>query len=376
MLSFQRATRLSSVVKAQLGEIILLQQKRNIGHVQRYGEGGRNSFNGKVVTVFGGTGFLGRYVINRLARSGTQIIAPYRGTEDDVRDLRLMGDLGQIVFMPFDIKDYESIKKTMTHSSVAINLIGKNWTNWNYTIQDTAIDGAESIAKAATECGVKDLIHMSHLMAGDDSPSEFMRAKASGEKVAASAFPNITIMKPAEMIGDEDRYINKYAYFKHSLIGIPLVKGGWETIKRPVFVVDVAQAVVKAALEKGYSGKTYELYGPESYFLHDIVDFTMRVIRTPWRCLPVPMKLYQLIGWAGEWFVWAPKVTRDMIVREFITEEVNEDAHTFEDLGITPVNINDAALPILRRHRSYYHWSHKKDEGNVCRPASVMTADA
>lgn len=114
----------------------------------KYGQGGRLSFNGNVVTVFGATGVLGQYVVSQLARQGTQIIVPYRSSEDDIRDIRVMGDLGQIVFLQYDVRDYDSIVKSLSHSTAAINLVGKNIETRNFSFQACHVDAAAAIASA------------------------------------------------------------------------------------------------------------------------------------------------------------------------------------------------------------------------------------
>lgn len=381
MISLKRLSGLAPGLKSHLklqlpvlGEIFVL-HKRNASsqeHLLKYGAGGRNSFNGNVVTVFGGTGFLGRYVINRLAKVGTQIVIPYRGSEDDVRYIRLMGDLGQIVFMPFSINDYDSIVKTVTHSNSVINLIGRNFSNRNFHMKDSLVGAIESIARASTENGVKRLIHMSHLCAQSDSASEYMQLKAESEVVAKDAFRDVTVMRSAQVYGDEDRYLNKYAYFR-KLPGVPLVRGGWDTTKQPVYVGDVAQAIVAAALDDAYTGKTFELYGPEEYFLHDIVDYTMRLIRKRWRSIPVPLQMYKFAGKMAELTPFDARLTEDMVVREFLNEIASEDAYTFADFGIDPVNLNDAALPVLRRHRDFYTFDEMKTDDDVIKPVAAYS---
>jgi len=375
MISIRKLTSPSQALKSQIPALaeVFIVQKRNASsrdHLTKYGAGGRNSFNGNVVTVFGGTGFLGRYVINRLAKVGTQIIVPYRGVEDDVRYLRLMGDLGQIVFVHYSINDYDSIKKSLTHSTTAINLLSRDYSNRNFHMEDTLVHASESIAKASLECGVKKLVHMSHLSADSESPSEYMRLKAKGESTVREIFPEATFMKPAQAYGFEDRYLNKFAYLA-KLPAVPLVDGGLSTTKRPVYVADIAQAVVAAALDDSLMNKTFELYGPEEYYLHDMVEYTLRLTRKTFRYLPVPMQLYKLWGWLGEQSLFDPRLTQDQVEREYLSETVTDDAHTFADIGIEPVNLNDTALSVVRRHRHYYHFDEMKTDDDVIRPVPV-----
>jgi len=373
MISTARAFKQAGIHAPVLGEVYVSQKRQfnSLDHYSKYGEGGRNSFNGTVATVFGATGFLGRYVVNRLTRAGTQVVIPFRGSEDDVRHIRVMGELGQIVFMDYDIRDYESILKTMTHSSVAINLVGRNYSTRNFSMEDCLVTGAQSIARAAKENNIRQFIHVSALNAKAASKSKFFQLKAKSERAVTEIIPSATIIRPAECYGQEDRYLNKFAYLRKLPFGVPLVGSGWNTTKRPVLISDVAQGVVNAVRDKTTLGKTFELYGPEEYFLHDMVAFVYRMIKKPFRAIPVPMQAYTVAGWLGEQSIFAPKLTRDLALRQFLSEEINEDAYTFEDLGISPENMNDAALAILRRHREYYYHDQVLDENEFCKPITA-----
>jgi len=378
MISLKRITSLSAGVKSQLpilGEIYAVQRRNgsSYSHLTTYGSGGRNSFNGNVVTVFGGTGFMGRYVINRLAKSGTQLIVPYRGCEDECKHLRLMGDLGQIVFLKFDIRDPESVAKCMTHSTGVVNLIGKNFSNRNFQMREHMVEGAERIAKIAGEAGVGRMVHMSHLCASEDSPSEYMRIKAESEKVVSASFPDATILKSADAYGDEDKYLNRYAYYRNMLFGIPMVGSGWETTKRPIYIGDVAQAVVNSVLQAGHGGRTYEICGTEEYFLADVLDYVMRVIRNDqYKVVNVPLAFLRWAGWAMEQVpIFEPKRTEDQFIREFLSEVMSEDAYTLADLGIEPQHIDVMGLNILRRHRTFFTYNELRDESDACKPITA-----
>lgn len=377
MISLATCKRTSRALKGHLSLLaeIHVSQKRNTSsydHFMKYGAGGRNSFNGNVATVFGATGFLGRYVVNRLAQTGTQIIVPFRGLDEDIRHLRVMGELGQIVFLEYDIRDEDAVNKAMSHSNVVINLIGRNHATRNFTLEDCHVGAAGTIAKHAAANKVDHLVHVSSLSAKGNSQSKVYRLKAQGERAINENFPNATIIRPAECYGHEDDYLNRYAYLRKLPFGVPLIGGGWETTKRPVYIADVAQGVVNASLDISSKGKTYELYGPEEYYLHDMVDFIFKSIRKPFRSLPVPAALYTAAGSLGEFTIFTPRLTKDMVIRQFLSEEVTDEAHTFEDLNITPVNMNKTALTVLRRHRDYYHHDEIMDETtDVCPPVTA-----
>lgn len=160
--------------------------------------------------MFGATGFLGRYVVSKLARQGNQVVVPYRD-EDEKRHLRVVGDLGQIVPLEWDLRNEKQIDECLRHSDTVINLTGRNYETKNFTFQDVHVDGARRIAEAAQAAGVARLIHISHLSANPESPSGFLRTKALGEDAVRRAFPGATVVRPATMFGHEDRFLNKIA---------------------------------------------------------------------------------------------------------------------------------------------------------------------
>ena len=202
------------------------------------GTPGYSGVSGHVVTVFGATGFLGRYVVQKLARVGSQVVIPFRD-EDEKRHLKLMGDLGQIVNMDWDLRSEQQITECLRHSDTVINLVGRDWETKNFSYEDVNVAGPERIARLAAENGVASLIHLSHLNASKDSASKFYRTKAEGEEKVKAAFPTATILRPSTYFGYEDKLLNNIAIW-------PIwwkLNGGQTTI-RPVHIPDVAQAIV------------------------------------------------------------------------------------------------------------------------------------
>lgn len=180
------------------------------------GTGGRSSFNGYVATVFGATGFIGRYLVNELGKCGTQVIIPYRSEPDDysVKKLKLCGDLGQILFQPFDLRDPGSIRKAVKYSNVVFNLIGCHFETRNFKYEDVNVKGAKEIAAACREMNVKQLIHISSLNVTEHpkayflpKPINFLKSKLHGEYAVLNEFPDATIFRPAALYGKRDRFI-------------------------------------------------------------------------------------------------------------------------------------------------------------------------
>lgn len=183
-----------------------LQQTTDFGLVRA---GGRQSVSGLVVTVLGASGFLGRYVVAHLGQTGSQVIVPYRGDGYWSRHLKVSGDLGQIVPLPIDFTDKDSIHKAVSKSNVVINLIGNRLETMNFKYHDTHVKTTFRLAEVCKDAGIQRFIHMSAMGADLNSSSDFFRSKAEGEAVVKSFFPEATIFRPAQMFGEEDEFVNR-----------------------------------------------------------------------------------------------------------------------------------------------------------------------
>ncbi|XP_036373699.1 NADH dehydrogenase [ubiquinone] 1 alpha subcomplex subunit 9, mitochondrial [Megalops cyprinoides] len=329
-------------------------QQRKVHHsVIPRGKGGRSSFSGISATVFGATGFLGRYVVNRLGRMGSQIVVPHRCDQYDIMYLRPMGDLGQIIFLEWDARNKETIKQAMAHSNVVINLVGREWETRNYRFEDIYVSIPQAIAKAAREAGIPKLIHMSHLNADIRSPSKYLRNKAVGEQAVRDEFPDAVIMKPSEMFGREDRFLNHFANMRWFGRAVPMIALGKKTVKQPVHVVDVAKAIVNAIKDPDSNGKTYALVGPNRYLLHDLVEYVYAVAHRPFVPYPMPRPLYHMIAKFFEMNPFEPWTTCDKVDRLHLTDMKYPGLPGLEDLGIVPSSVEQKAIEVLRRHRRF-----------------------
>lgn len=258
------------------------QEQSSLLTSMKRGRGGRSSFSGIVATVFGATGFLGRYVVNQLGRSGSQIIIPYRYETHGVKALRLTGDLGQILYFPWHIEDEESIRKCIKYSNVVINLVGREKPSMSFKkLTDTNRDGARRIAKICREMNVERFVHVSALNASPEPTeiflpggSEFYKSKYAGEQAVLEEFPRAVIMRPSDIYGVEDYFINYYMGLKRRLFqSIPLWQMGDATVKQPVYVGDVARAIANVAREPTFDGKIIDAVGPKRYYLSDLCDW-------------------------------------------------------------------------------------------------------
>ncbi|KAJ8971044.1 hypothetical protein NQ317_002310 [Molorchus minor] len=326
----------------------------NLASLKR-GTGGRSSFNGIVATVFGATGFMGRYVCNRLGKCGTQIIIPYRGDNYEPMRLKLCGDLGQVYFHHFHLKDEESIAKSIKYSNVVINLIGRDWETKNFTFDDVHVEGARTLARLAKKAGVERFIHLSALNACETpkkvilkNGSKFLASKARGEEAVLKEFPEATIIRPADVYGQEDRFLRYYVHpWRRQGTWIPLWQKGEKTVKQPVHVENVAAGIVAAVRDPDTAGKIYQAVGPKRYKLSELVDYFFRVMRKDenWGYIRYDMRwdpLFQLkVTLTEKASINFPiaNLHWQRIERECVTDDVHPDIPTLEDLGIslTPV---------------------------------------
>uniref|UniRef100_A0A2A4JI70 NADH dehydrogenase [ubiquinone] 1 alpha subcomplex subunit 9, mitochondrial n=1 Tax=Heliothis virescens TaxID=7102 RepID=A0A2A4JI70_HELVI len=352
--------------------------KPNIAAYKR-GTGGRASFNGIVATVFGCTGFVGRYVINKLGKCGTQLILPYRGDFYDAQRLKVAGDLGQVLFTPFDLRDEESIAKSVQYSNVVINLVGRDYETKNFKYKDVHVDGPRRIARIAREMGVDRFIHVSYLNASPNpkplvlrKPSMYKISKYWGECAVREEFPTATIIRASDIYGSEDRFLRTFA----SAVRIngqymPLYRNGMDTIKQPVFVSDVAQGIVNAIRDPDTKCQVYQAVGPKKYLLGDLVDWFYGLMRKgeSWgyhrydmKYDPIffPLKVllintispaYPLGGlhWEG-------------IEKEATSDVVDESLPTLEDLGVCLTNMEDQVPWELKPFRAHQYYIAKLGE--------------
>ncbi|KAL4352888.1 hypothetical protein GQ457_06G028550 [Hibiscus cannabinus] len=337
-----------------------LASHKGMGHLVRKGTGGRSSVSGIIATVFGATGFLGRYLVQQLAKMGSQVLVPFRGSEDNPRHLKLMGDLGQIVPMKYDPRDENSIKAVMAKANVVINLIGREYETRNYSFEEVNHFMAEQLAVIAKEHGgIMRFIQVSCLGSSLSSPSRFLRAKAAGEEAVLKELPEATVMKPAVMIGTEDRIMNPWARFAKKYSFLPLIGDGSTKIQ-PVYVHDVASAIVAALKDDGTSmGKVYELGGPEIYTVHELAELMYDMIREWPRYVNVPLPIAKAVAMPREVLVKKvpfplpnPEIFNlDQILAFANDTVVSENALTFTDLSIVPHKLKGYPVEFLIQYR-------------------------
>ncbi|KAF2122110.1 hypothetical protein BDV96DRAFT_562930 [Lophiotrema nucula] len=312
--------------------------------------GGRSSLGGYTATVFGATGFLGRYIVNRLARSGCTVIVPFR-EEMAKRHLKVAGDLGRVVFMEMDLRNTASIEESVRHSDMVYNLIGRDYPTKNFDLEDVNVEGVERIAEAVAKYDIDRFVHVSSHSARLDSPSEFYRTKARGEQVARQIYPETTIVRPSPMFGYEDRLLNKLAGVANVLTSNNMQQTTW-----PVHVIDVGMALERMLHDDTTAAETFELYGPRQYTMYEIHELVDKEIVKKRRHINIPKRILKPTAKYLNKYIWWPTMSADEVEREFIDQEFDPNAKSFKDLDIEPVDLKNFTFEYLRGYRSSQYY--------------------
>ena len=232
----------------------------------------------KLAVVFGGSGFIGRYVVRHLAAAGWRVRIAVRDTQQ-AQFLKPAGDLGQVSFVPASVTNAQSVAAALEGADAVVNLVGILLELGRRTFKSIHVDAAANVAAACARAGVKTLAHMSALGADEASNSSYSRSKAQGEVAVRQAFPKAAIMRPSVVFGTEDGFFNLFGLMAQVFPVIPYFtstnpqspEGGGASFQ-PVYVGDVAQAFVQAITDEAHAGTTFELGGPRVYSMRDIVQ--------------------------------------------------------------------------------------------------------
>ena len=288
-------------------------------------------------TIFGGTGFIGRYVVQRLADRGARILVISRSPRTRGLHLQPLGAVNQIVVQGTDLDDEAALRRTVAGASGVINLIGILYETGRQPFAEVhgALPGR--IAAAASAEGVPRLVHVSAIGADPNSTSAYARSKAEGERRVRVAFPAATILRPSIVIGPEDGFFNRFANLARFLPALPLIGGG-KTRFQPVYVGDVAQAVVAALERDDCQGQTYELGGPKAYTFEELMRYMLQVVDRRRLLVNVPFGLANLLARFLE-LLPEPPLTRDQVELLKYDNVVTPGTPGFDALGITPTPI-------------------------------------
>jgi NADH dehydrogenase len=305
-----------------------------------------------LVTVFGGSGFIGRHVVRALAKRDYRIRVAVRRPEL-AGHLQPLGRVGQIHAVQGNLRYPASVEAAMRDSHVAINLVGILAEGGAQKFDAVQGVGAGAVARAANAAGAR-MVHVSAIGADENSPSRYGRSKAAGEKAVLGAVPTATILRPSVVFGPEDQFSNRFAALARVSPMLPLIGGGLTRLQ-PVYVGDVATAVADAVDGKTRPGAIYELGGPEVLSMREIMEIILRITERKRILMPLPFGLAKLQALLLQFAPGPLKLTPDQVVLlrsdNVVSDAAKRAGLTLEGLRITPESLEAIAPQYLWRFR-------------------------
>ena len=300
-----------------------------------------------LVTVFGGTGFLGRHAVRALAKAGYRIRVAVRHPNLGFF-LPPMGTVGQIVLVKCNVREADQVAAAVKGADAVINLTGLLYPRGEQSFEAIHIEAAEAIARAAQGAGARTLVHVSAIGADKDAAAQYAATKGEGEERVRAAFPNAAILRPSLVFGPEDGFFNRFAALARVLPALPLIGGG-HTKFQPVFVGDVAAAILRCAQDPGLGGKTYELGGPAVHSFKELMEIILCEIDRKRILVPVPFALATVKAMFLQ-FLPNPLLTPDQVTL-LKSDNVVTGANALDSFGIAPTPIEAEVPAYLWRFR-------------------------
>jgi NADH dehydrogenase len=323
----------------------------------------------KIVTVFGGSGFLGRHVVQALARRGYRVRPAVR-RPDLAGFLQPLGMVGQVMPVQANLRFPWSVAKASEGASAIVNLVGILAPKGRQTFEAVQAEGARAVAEAAAERGTK-LVHVSAIGANPEGATPYQRSKAAGEQ-AALAVPGAVVMRPSVIFGPEDDFFNRFAGLAQIMPVMPLIGDG-KTRFQPVFVGDVAEAIARAVDGEVLGGKIYELGGPHVLSLHDIMNYVLKETGRNRPFLPLPFAAVHIQAGVMEFMdkLTFGKIPRPLVITRdqlrmlesdtLVSDAAKAEGRTLEGLGITPTS-HEAVVPsYIWRFRKYGQYERMRE---------------
>lgn len=325
--------------------------------------------SGDLVTVFGGSGFIGKQVVRALTKQGYRVrIAmrrPHLGHE-----LRVMGDVGQVQLVQANVRFPESVDAALEDANAVVNLVAVLHERGKQSFDELHVEAARIVAEAAAKRGIKRIVHISALGAAPKG-SKYQRSKYAGERAVFEVAPTATILRPSIVFGPEDEFFNRFAAMAQTVAALPLgfiPLPGTKTKLQPVFVGDVAEAVTAAIARPDAQGRIYELGGPRTYTFRQLIDYIRAETDRNVPVLPLASYVAHPAGVLANavfsLLPWAPPLTGDQVITLKRDNVVGSDpsALTIQDLGITQLESVEAIVPdYLWRFRPYGQFQTKQN---------------
>ena len=318
--------------------------------------------NAKLVTVFGGSGFVGRHTVQALAKRGWRVRAAER-RPDLAGYLQPMGSVGQISAVQANLRFPQSVQRAVEGAAAVVNAVGILAPQGQQTFDSIHVDGARAIAKAAREAGVSRLVHISAIGADTASSAHYARSKALGEAAVLEEFPAAVILRPSIVFGPEDEFFNRFAAMARISPFLPRIGGG-DTRFQPVYVGDLAGAIANVCDGAGLPATVYEIGGPEVFRFRDLLDMTQSYVGRSRPYFPMPFwlaKLQAVMTWP------LPNALRPITLDQVrllqsdnvVTQSAQADGRTLSGLGVKEATPVSAVVPgYLERFKAKGQYAH------------------
>jgi len=324
-----------------------------------------------LVTVFGGSGFIGRYAARTLVERGWRVRVAVRRVHTAI-DVRLAGPPGWVDIVQANVRDRASVDRALEGADAVVNLVGILFESGKQTYEGAQAEGAALVAEAAAAKGITKFVQVSAIGADAESKSPYGRTKAAGEAAVRAAVPTATILRPSIVFGPEDQFFNRFAELARSAPFLPAIGGG-KTKFQPVYAGNVAEAIAAAVDRPDAGGKTYELGGPGVYTFNQLYDIILKTIDLKRFKLPLPFSVARPVGYimGAVWrfvppfswgFLGGPPLTGAQVEMLKSDNVVSPGALTLADLGVNELESVEAIVPrYLWRFRTYGEF-HKPSE--------------
>lgn len=301
----------------------------------------------RLVVVVGGSGFVGRYLVQVLAKAGARVRVVTRNPEN-ATFLKPLGGLGQIQVVRGDVTDEVSLAQAFDKADAGVNLVGILDERGGQKFARVQADGASKAARAAAAAGATAFVQVSAIGADAGAKAEYARTKAAGEAAVLAAMPQATIVRPSIVFGPEDQFINRFAALAKSSPVVPVVRG--DAKFQPVYVLDLARAIAVALGDPGgFGGRTYELGGPRVYSFREIIAWILHEIRSTKSMVEVPDFAASLMGLAGDYVPLVPMTSGQFAMLQSDNVAQPPGLAAF---GIDPVPLEAIAPGYLERYRT------------------------
>ena len=301
-----------------------------------------------IVTVFGASGFVGRYVVAEFARTGARVRAAVRRPER-AGFLRPLGDVGQITPVQANIRDDASVAAAVEGADTVVNLVGLLAERGRQSFAAVHVEGARRVAEASRDAGASSLVHVSSIGADPAAAAVYAATKGRAEALVREAFPAASVVRPSIVFGPEDDFFNKFAVMARLAPALPLIGGG-RTRFQPVYVADVARAIAAIAGDRAREGQTWELGGPQILTFRELMEMVLAETGRRRLLLPVPFPAAACAGLALQNLPFPP-LTRDQVRLLRSDNVATGTCPGLEDLGIEPTAAGAILKTYLGRYR-------------------------